>query len=122
MLGIIGFLTLFLMNQTDRPPFGIRPAFLCFFGVTFAVFLGVLWEILEFAVDLAFPWANMQSRETGVGDTMLDLIVDTVGAIVVALMGWAYFKSGRYSFIKDGVQKFIRKNPRLFRDLPHQRE
>jgi hypothetical protein len=64
----------------------------------------------------------MQSRETGVGDTMLDLIVDLLGAIVVALMGWAYFKSGRYSFIADGVQKFIRKNPRLFRGLPHKRE
>lgn len=122
LLGIIGFLVLFLMNQTDRLPRGIRPAFLCFFGVTFAVFLGVLWEIVEFAVDSAFPWVNMQSQETGVGDTMLDLIVDLLGAIVVGLMGWAYFKSGRYSFIADGVRKFIRKNPRLFRVLPHKRE
>jgi hypothetical protein len=119
LLGIIGFLTLFLLNQTDRLPPGIRPAFLCFFGVTFAVFLGVLWEITEFAIDLAFPWTNMQSRETGVGDTMLDLIVDTLGAIAVGLMGWAYFRSGRYSFIADGVRKFIRENPRLFRSLPH---
>ncbi len=122
LLGIIGFLALFLMNQTDRLPPGIRPAFLCFFGVTFAVFLGVLWEIVEFAIDLAVPWTNMQSRETGVGDTMLDLIVDTLGAIVVALMGWAYFKSGRYSFIADGVRKFVRKNPRLFGSLPRKRE
>jgi hypothetical protein len=122
LLGIIGFLALFLLNQTDRLPTGIRPAFLCFFGVTFAVFLGVLWEIAEFAIDLWFPWTNMQSRETGVGDTMLDLIVDLLGAIVVALMGWAYFKSGRYSFIADGVRKFIRKNPRLFRVLPHKRK
>ena len=42
LLGIIGFLALFLLNQTERIPAGIRPAFLCFFGVTFAVFLGVL--------------------------------------------------------------------------------
>ena len=122
LLGIIGFLALFLLNQTDRLPPGIRPAFLCFFGVTFAVFLGVLWEITEFVIDLAVPWTNMQSRETGVGDTMLDLIVDALGAIVVALMGWAYFKSGRYSFIADGVRKFIRKNPQLFRVLPKEGE
>jgi hypothetical protein len=115
LLGIIGFLALFLLNQTDRIPAGIRPAFLCFFGVTFAVFLGVLWEIFEFAIDLWVPGQNMQSRETGVGDTMLDLIVDTLGAVIVGLMGWAYTKTGRYSFIADGIRKFIRKNPHLFR-------
>jgi hypothetical protein len=122
LLGIIGFLALFLMNQTDRLPAGIQPAFLCFFGVTFAVFVGVLWEILEFVVDLIVPWANMQSRETGVVDTMHDLIVDALGAVVVALMGWAYFKRGRYSFIAEGVRKFVRKNPRLFRGLSKKRK
>jgi hypothetical protein len=115
LLGIIGFLTLFLLNQTDRLPEGIRPAFLCFFGLTFAVFLGVLWEIFEFAVDMIVPGANMLSWETGAGDTIVDLIVDTIGAVIVALMGWAYIKTGRYSFIADGVRKFIRNNPRLFR-------
>lgn len=115
LLGIVGFLVMFLLNQTDRLPAGIRPAFLCFFGVTFAVFLGVLWEIFEFASDWLFPFSNMQSIETGVDDTMHDLIVDTVGAIIVGLMGWGYFKTGKYSFIADGVRKFIRKNPRLFR-------
>jgi hypothetical protein len=115
LLGIVGFVALFLLNQTDRLPKDIRPAFLCFFGVTFAVFLGVLWEIFEFAVDQTWPQVNMQSTETGVADTMHDLIVDTAGAIVVAVMGWGYFKAGRYSFIADGVRGFIRKNPRLFR-------
>jgi hypothetical protein len=114
LLGIVGWITLFLLNQTDRLPHGIRPAFLCFFGVTFAVFLGVLWETFEFTVDQIWPAVNMQSNETGVVDTMYDLIVDMVGAILVALMGWAYFKWGSYSFIVERVKTFIRKNPRLF--------
>jgi hypothetical protein len=114
LLGIVGWITLFLLNQTDRLPHGIRPVFLCFFGVTFAVFLGVLWEIFEFTVDQIWPSVNMQSNETGVVDTMYDLIVDTIGAILVALMGWAYFKWGSYSFIVERVKMFIRKNPRLF--------
>jgi hypothetical protein len=115
LLGIIGFLALFLLNGTDRLPAGIRPAFLCFFGVTFAVTLGVVWEIFEFAVDQVAPALNMQSNETGVDDTMHDLIVDTLGAVVVAFMGYAYMKTGRYSFVADGVRAFIRKNPDLFR-------
>jgi hypothetical protein len=83
------------------------------FGVTFAVTLGVAWEIFGFVVDLLWPHLDMQSTGTGVRDTMVDLIVDTAGAAVVAMMGYAYLKSGRYSFIADGVRSFIRKNPRL---------
>jgi len=46
---------------------------------------------------------------------MHDLIVNTVGAVIVALMGWAYFRSGRYSYLVDASRAFMRKNPRLFR-------
>ncbi len=113
LLGIIGFVALFVLNQTDRIRPAMKPAFISFFGVTFAVTLGVAWEIFEFAVDTLHPPFNMQSNETGVRDTMVDLIVDAAGAVVVALMGYAYLKTGRYSFIADGVRAFVRKNPRL---------
>jgi hypothetical protein len=113
LLGIVGFIALFWLNSTDRIPRGMQPGFICFFAVTFAVFLGVLWEVFEFVVD-RFTSANMQSTETGVVDTMQDLIVDTIGAVIVALMGYAYARSGRYSFLADGVGKFVRSNPRLF--------
>ncbi len=115
LLGIVGFIALYLLNQTDRLPQELSPAFRCFFGVTFAVFLGVVWEIFEFAFDQIAPYWNMQSVETGVADTMWDLIVDTIGAVIVALMGYAYLRTGRYSFIADALRGFIQKNPRLFR-------
>jgi hypothetical protein len=57
-----------------------------------------------------------------VHDTMNDLIVDTIGAVVVAAMGWAYMKSGRYSFIADAVRGFVRRNPRLFLRRQESRE
>ena len=113
LLGIIGFITLYVLNQTDRLPPDMKPAFRCFFGFTFAVTLGVVWEIYEFAMDRFWPQFDMQSTGTGVVDTMKDLIVDTIGALVVAMMGYAYLKSGRYSFIGDGVRAFLRKNARL---------
>jgi hypothetical protein len=119
ILGIAGFLSLFLLNRTDRIPKGMQPIFICFFGVTFAVFLGVVWEIFEYACDRLGPrfgWhSNMQSTESGVRDTMQDLIVDTIGAIVVAVMGYAYLRAGQFSFLADGVRKFLARNPRLFR-------
>ena len=115
LCGIIGFLAVFLLNQIDRIPRSMKPSFVCLFAVTFAVFLGVIWEIFEYAIDSVWPQANMMSLESGVRDTMNDLIVDTIGAIIVAGMGFAYMKSGRYSFIADAVRGFIRRNPRLFR-------
>jgi hypothetical protein len=118
LLGIVGFLAVFVLNQTDRIPLGIKPFFLCFFAVAFAVLLGVVWEIFEFVVDRISPETNMQSNETGVVDTMHDLIVDTVGAVIVAAMGGAYLRTGRYSFVADGVTKFVRKNPKLFKREP----
>lgn len=114
LLGIIGFVALFLLNNTDRLPQGMKPSFLCIFGVMFAITLGVVWEIFEFAVDSIAPDINMQSRETGVVDTMQDLIVDTIGAVIVGFMGYAYLKTGKYSMIADGVRAFIEKNPRYF--------
>jgi hypothetical protein len=115
LLGVIGFIAVFVLNHTDRIPPGIRPVFLCVFAVTFAISLGVVWEIFEFAVDRFAPAINMQSNETGVNDTMHDLIVDTIGAAAVAIMGWAYLKTGRYSFVADGVRGFLERNPKLFR-------
>ena len=120
LLGIVGWIVLFLLLQTDRLPRGVGPALVCVFSVTFAVTLGVLWEIFEFAVDSMWPHVNMMSNETGVADTMHDLIVDLVGAVVVAGMGWAYSRNGRFSYVVDAVRAFIRKNPRLFRgNKPH---
>lgn len=115
LLGMAGIIALFLMNRSPGIPQGMRPSFVCFFAVTFAVTLGVLWEIFEYVVDRIAPAVNMQSNETGVVDTMHDLIVDTIGAVIVALMAYAYSRSGRFSFIADGVGAFIRRNPRLFR-------
>jgi hypothetical protein len=122
LLGIVGWIVLFLLIQTDRLPRSIRPSLVCFFGVTFAVFVGVLWEIFEFAVDSIWPAVNMMSHETGVSDTMHDLIVDTLGAILVGLMGWAYSKSGRYSFLVEAIRRFMQRNPRFFRQSTEQRD
>jgi hypothetical protein len=115
LLGIVGWIVLFLLLQTDRLPRGIGAGLVCVFGITFAVTLGVLWEVFEFAVDTLWPHVNMMSNETGVADTMHDLIVNFVGAVVVGLMGWAYSRSGRFSYLVEAVRAFMRRNPRLFR-------
>jgi hypothetical protein len=64
-----------------------------------------LWEILEFAVDQLLN-TNMQPSAT---DTMLDLIVGLIGALVSALSGYRYVqyndKNGMNGIIEEGVRK-----------------
>ena len=115
LLGIVGFIAIFLLNRTERLPRGTRPAFLCWFAATFSISMGVAWEIYEFGLDELLPGMNAQNRETGVRDTMEDLIVNAVGALVIATMGWFYLRTGRNSFIIDAIRHFIEHNPRLFR-------
>lgn len=107
--GLIGFVLVFMMFQGDRfaaPPFAIA-----FFAFCFALTVGVLWEVFEFAMDQLFG-LNMQ--KSGLMDTMGDLIVDIAGALIGAGSGWAYLRwQGRGGF-GGVIADFIERNPKLF--------
>lgn len=113
LLGTVGFLLVYVLNQQERIELYMKPAFVALFALAFAVAAGAVWEIFEFAMDSTFG-LNMQ--KSGLRDTMWDLIVDTVGALVIALAGYAYMKQGRESFVFDAIERFIKRNPRLFED------
>jgi hypothetical protein len=81
----------------------------------FAVFIGVIWEIFEYAVDRIAPSVNMQSGEEGVRDTMNDMIANLLGAVVIASIGWVYLKDGKQSFITDIVRSIAKRNRWMFR-------
>lgn len=115
LLGIVGWITLFLLLQSDRLPRAIGPALVCVFAISFAVSLGVIWEMFEYLIDLLWPDVNMMSQETGLHDTMQDVLVNLIGAVTVGVMGYAYARTGRFSFLIDGVRAFIQKNPRWFK-------
>ena len=72
-----------------------------------------MWEIFEFGMDQLFGF-NMQ--KSGLVDTMWDLIVDAVGAAVIALLGWAYLRAaGNDSFLEKWIEAFVHANPRIFK-------
>ncbi|MEX0916905.1 MAG: hypothetical protein WDZ90_00030 [Candidatus Paceibacterota bacterium] len=86
-LGFLGFLLLFSLYQSGR--LDMKPSLIAFFSFCFALALGALWEIFEFMMDSLFGF-NMQKG--GLVDTMWDLIVDALGAFVVALSGYFYLR------------------------------
>ena len=97
----------------------MRPGFVALFAFTFAVSVGALWEIVEFAADQLFGMQMqkpMLDDPSGLTDTMWDLIVDTLGAAVTSAFGWWHMKADRRSFIDGWTDRFVAKNPQLFRD------
>lgn len=113
LLGILGFLLVYVMNEKRGSELGLKPAFMAIFAFMFAMGIAALWEIFEFAMDQLF---NLTMQETGLVDTMWDLIIDGIGALVISLLGWSYLGTKESdSFLEDWIDDFIEKNPKLFR-------
>ncbi len=118
LLGIVGFLLVHVMNEMAEIGMHMNPGFVAFFAFLFAVGTGALWEIFEFGMDQLFGM-NMQKEmlgdPSGLTDTMWDLIVDSVGALIISVLGYSYLKTaGNASFVTRGIDAFIEKNPRFF--------
>jgi len=117
LLGIFGFLLVYLLNESKNVAIEMLPRFVALFAFLFAVAVGAVWEIFEFTIDWAFGTQMqkpMLGDDSGLTDTMWDLIVDTIGAASIALLGWWRMAGNRTSFIDVWIQKFVDQNPRLF--------
>ncbi|WP_049972445.1 hypothetical protein [Haladaptatus cibarius] len=66
--------------------------FMFVFILLFTLAFGVLWELLEFGLDGVASMTGTESvlAQYSLGNTMLDLVFDTVGGVVVALWGARY--------------------------------
>lgn len=122
LLGIIGFLLVHVLNQTEEIELHMKPGFVAFFAFLFAVGIGALWEIFEFGMDSVFR-TNMQKEmlgdPSGLTDTMWDLIVDVLGALVITVLGYGYIRMAQNeSFLEQWIDAFVKGNPRLFNRNP----
>jgi len=108
--GLIGFVLVFMMFQGDR--YAAPPIAVAFFAFCFALAMGTIWEIFEFGMDQIFG-LNMQKN--GLMDTMWDLIMDFLGALVGAGAGYAYLKWRAKGGLMGLIDDFVKRNPRLFK-------
>lgn len=119
LLGISGFLLVYVMNESDMFSLDMSPGFVALFAFMFAVGMGAVWEIFEFAMDQFFG-LNMQKEmlgdPSGLTDTMWDIIADTAGAAVISVLGLGYLRTaGSESFLERWIGSFIEANPGMFR-------
>ncbi len=117
LMGILGFLLVYVLNASEKIAFSMTPRFVAFFAFMFAVAVGALWEIFEFSMD-SILGIRMQKAmfgdPSGLTDTMWDMIVNAIGAAFISTLGWWYMKRDRRSFIDIWIQKFVHRNPDWF--------
>ena len=89
VLGLIGFLMVYVFYMTHRVK--IEPIYVACISFGAAVTVGTMWEIFEFLMDQSF---GLQMQRSGLVDTMTDQIVNAVGALVAAIIGYRYVKHG----------------------------
>jgi hypothetical protein len=66
--------------------------FMFVFILLFVLAFGVFWEVIEFGVTVAASFSGTQAVlvQYGLDDTMLDLLFDTLGGVIVAVWGTAH--------------------------------
>lgn len=122
-LGFVGFLILYIIYKKGK--FQADPFLIVFFSFCFALALGTLWEIFEFFMDLSFGLNMQRARNLeeiyghfdtrlGVRDTMVDLILNAIGAFLASLAGYFYLKKGSFFAVDFWLRKIEENNPKLF--------
>jgi hypothetical protein len=111
IIGFIGFIIIYKIN--GKYSMNISPLLVALFAFTFAMTMGVVWEIFEFAMDVFFG-TTMQSwdlpetavmmgrpfQSSGLRDTMSDLIVNSAGAFLTSVICYILYKREKRKTLK----------------------
>jgi hypothetical protein len=86
-----GYATARALDEHSRSV-SLPPRFMFVFILLFVLAFGVFWEVIEFVLGEAAAMLGSDGVLTqyGLADTMLDLVFDTVGGVIVAVWGSAY--------------------------------
>lgn len=98
-LASLGFTIIQTLNDHDI--IHMNPLFVAIFSFSFAITIGTMWELYEYAWDVSFnlnmmkymdeagnPYVGLEALK----DTMGDLVVDSIGAFAMSMIGYIAVK------------------------------
>jgi len=105
LLGVVGFVVVYLLNSEEKSRLTMTPGFVSIFAICFSLAISVIWEIYEYTVD---SWFGYTMQETGLPDTMGDLIFNGMGAIIVAIIGFFWMRRRqRIPFTPKRLRRYV---------------
>lgn len=105
--GLIGFVAVYVFYMTRR--IQIAPIYVAVVSFGTAITVGTLWEIFEFLMDQYFG-TNMQ--RSGLVDTMTDLIVNAMGALAAAAIGYYYVRHDNELMGTNAIRTLVERGRR----------
>jgi len=120
MLGFFGFMVITVLNRDEDILFNISPVFASLCAFSFAVTIGTAWEIYEFVCD-SLLGLNMQKFMLADGtslighealtDTMKDIIIDVIGALISSLVGFFAIKNNKKWLVPELIDEVLNEAP-----------
>lgn len=89
-VAVLAFVSILLINRFSCTKLARWQIF--FYIVIFTMAIGAFWEIYEYLMDTFFVSFLTKPLQHGLDDTMIDLIFDLIGALVVASFGTWYIE------------------------------
>ncbi|MFB6094919.1 MAG: hypothetical protein ABEJ71_00505 [Halodesulfurarchaeum sp.] len=88
LVAIVGYAVTRAID-VHRDSIYLPPDFRYVFVIVFTLAAGVLWEVMEFVARAVAMWLGHRAIlvQYGVGDSVLDLVFDLVGGVLVAFFG-----------------------------------
>lgn len=106
LLGIVFYYLLKPRKQIEKADCGAA----AYSAVTFALSTAVIWEIIEYALSYLLGNDCQNVLTTGVNDTMQDMIVCLVGALVFLIPLLLYYLKGRKGLLMGIFEEFFNRN------------
>jgi hypothetical protein len=108
ILALIGFMIVYAITLYTKTK--MTPIIVAIFTFSFALAIGAIWEIFEWVVDLIF---KTQMQGGSLFDTMFDLVLDTIGAVIISILAYLHTKKGDSRVINKLICRFLEENPHL---------
>jgi uncharacterized membrane protein (DUF2068 family) len=106
-LGLVAFNIIHVLHKTNRINTNPLLASILIFAITLS--LGTIWELFEFCLDTIIKSGLQRSLY----DTMQDISINMLGAILVSIAGYNYIKKGKSILISQYLSNLIEKSPNL---------
>lgn len=114
VFGLSGFLFVYRFNDEGKSKVNLKPVFVITTAFSYALVMGIVWEVFEFIADRGLGF-NMQKfrlpGQDGLFDTMSDILISSLGTLISCVGAWLYMRKYKDDTLMTGYfdKWFIRK-------------
>lgn len=109
LFGLVGLVIFYLLKH-ERKLEKADMSQAIVFSISFNTLVAVVWEIFEYIINFVLHNDPQKVAGTGVNDTMQDIIVCLLGALIFSVSMYRYYKNGKRLLLMSAFEAFFEKN------------